>query len=126
MHRTTKACTCLEYDRVDTVDNATLLVCECTSFEPQLDAHHGCVYGSHLCTHTICRTPLHLTIECRNKPVFDVLLQREQIDCDVKSSQGFPPLYDALRVFSEDPSYAKGLVAKGASADVVSLSDIHI
>ena len=69
------------------------------------------------------RTPLHLSIEHDNRAVFDLLLE-VGASTEVKSSEGFPPLWNALKDLEEKKDgskYAERLVSRKAAVSVVSV-----
>ncbi len=69
----------------------------------------------------IFSTPLHVAIESDNAPAVDLLLSKGA-STEMMSSDGFPPLWYALKIsfdFGENSLAAK-LVANGASTSAVS------
>ena len=68
------------------------------------------------------RTPLHVAIEHNNEPVFELLLA-ERVDLDVKTFDGFPALYYALKRQDsrslDETGFAAKLVRKGAATNSV-------
>ncbi len=60
---------------------------------------------------------MHLAIAHDNKAVFDLLLQAGA-SAEVKSSEGFPPLWEALRrqEKDEESDFARRLVQEGKAA----------
>ncbi|KAK3918454.1 Rabankyrin-5 [Frankliniella fusca] len=67
--------------------------------------------------------PLHLAVKSRNAQVFSLLLQRPNIDLNVRTEPGHGALYYALLAEGEGPfgedSFAARLVKQGANANPV-------
>jgi ankyrin repeat protein len=71
----------------------------------------------------VSRTPLHVAVHHDNDDVFHLLLSKGA-KLEVKTSEGFPPLWYALKQESRDLTqfgFAANLIAKGASPNTVKI-----
>ncbi|XP_066251901.1 rabankyrin-5 isoform X2 [Euwallacea similis] len=72
------------------------------------------------CQNKLGFTALHIAIQADNAPVFDILLQHEQVNPNVKTNEEHPPLYYAYNKFELDVThYVDALLQKAASTDTV-------
>ena len=69
----------------------------------------------------IFRTPLHVAVHHHNDEVFELLLSAGS-KLELKTSEGFPPLWYAINQESRDltkSGFAASLIVKGASPNTV-------
>ena len=64
-------------------------------------------------------TPLHVSIQKETRPIFQLLLEKGGAALEMKSSEGFPPLWYALTSPNQDLSMASTLLEYGASANTL-------
>lgn len=63
-------------------------------------------------------TALHIAIQADNAAIFDILLQQEQLNTNIKTNEEHPPLYYAYNKFElDEPHYVEALLCKGTHTD---------
>ena len=68
---------------------------------------------------TFDSTPLHVSIQKETQPIFQLLLEKGGAALEMKSTEGFPPLWYALNSPNQEFSMASKLLEYGASADTI-------
>ncbi|XP_050312552.1 rabankyrin-5 [Anthonomus grandis grandis] len=65
-------------------------------------------------------TALHVAVQSDNRAVFDALIAHDQIDVNLKTNDGHPPLYFAYSKLDLDvPYYVQELIQRGAKLDPI-------